>query len=518
MSSHTSRKPVLMIALDAAEVTLIERWTADGTMPRLRELIDRGVFGKLQSTADWLAGSVWPTFYTGTWPAEHGFYFHLQWRPELMKYDRPRPDWLPLEPFHHRLGEHALRSFVFDLPLAYAAPEIHGVEIMSWVSHDKLVETSIVPPSWKSRIDRHFGSNDFPLESGGLHTVEELLWLRDKLIAATDRQAAVCTMVMAEEHYDFGLVCLGATHRGGHKLWNRSILRQPADDRSGTVFDGALREVYASCDRAIGRLVDASSEETTFLVASLHGMGDNRSCSPLVPEMLSLVLHREQEAGGLTAEPHRWLGRLRRAVPLRWRTAVKTGLPAGLQDRLSLFWRAEGHLDWSKTRAFAPLGDLQGAVSINLKGREAGGVVEPGSEYEELCEQVIAGMQTFVDADTGDPIVGRAVRSRELYPDAVERRYLPDLLFDFEPRKATEYRALSSPEFGTIEWPNPGHPLEGYAGHHLSGGWVVAAGPNVATRRSMDSAHIVDLNTTIHRLLGLTPPIGSRGRTIQEFF
>jgi predicted AlkP superfamily phosphohydrolase/phosphomutase len=51
-----------MIGLDAAEPALIERWIADDTLPALARLCARGSYGRLASSATWLAGSPWPTF------------------------------------------------------------------------------------------------------------------------------------------------------------------------------------------------------------------------------------------------------------------------------------------------------------------------------------------------------------------------------------------------------------------------------------------------------------------------
>ena len=100
----TGARRVLMIGLDAAEPTLIERWIADGTLPTLRRLRARGSYRRLASSAAWLAGSPWPTFYTGTSPAEHGLYHFLQWHAGRQNMVRPAPDWLPVQPFWRALG------------------------------------------------------------------------------------------------------------------------------------------------------------------------------------------------------------------------------------------------------------------------------------------------------------------------------------------------------------------------------------------------------------------------------
>ena len=63
---------LLVVILDAAERGLVEAWMQDGSLPNLQRLRSRGVYGRLESTAGWLSGSPWPTFYTASMPHEHG--------------------------------------------------------------------------------------------------------------------------------------------------------------------------------------------------------------------------------------------------------------------------------------------------------------------------------------------------------------------------------------------------------------------------------------------------------------
>ncbi len=130
---------VLLIGLDAAEPRLVEQWMADGTLPTLRALRERGGYGRLGSSADWLAGSPWLTFYTGTQPGDHGFYHHLGWHADRMQTVRPTPDSLPLTPFWRDLGRHGPRAVVLDVPMTYQPEPFNGVEISGWATHDGLV-------------------------------------------------------------------------------------------------------------------------------------------------------------------------------------------------------------------------------------------------------------------------------------------------------------------------------------------------------------------------------------------
>ena len=62
-----------------------------------------------------------------------------------------------------------------------------------------------------------------------------------------------------------------------------------------------------------------------------------------------------------------------------------------MQDRLSLFWRT-GRADWSRTKAVSLTADVHGYARINLRGREARGIVEPGEEYDRVCTQIAEGL------------------------------------------------------------------------------------------------------------------------------
>jgi predicted AlkP superfamily phosphohydrolase/phosphomutase len=236
----------------------------------------------------------------------------------------------------------------------------------------------------------------------------------------------------------------------------------------------------------------------------------------LLPEMLERVLADRRESCG-TAEPkHPLLQVLRTLVPVEWRTSVKQRLPESLQDGLSKFWRGTDARDWSTTRAFWLMGDQQALVQINLRGRERRGIVEPGSEYEALCERIAEGLLTFKDQDTGERLVQAIARGDKLYPEAKYTFGLPDLVIRWNDTPCCLHRAITSPRFGTIDWPNLGHPLDGRSGHHGPDGWLIAAGDHVPAGAEFTGASIFDLNATIHALLDVPRPPEMIGAPIRS--
>ncbi len=503
--------PVLMIGLDAAEISLIRQWMDEGALPNLRALRERGGFGPLASTAPWLVGSPWPSFYTGTSPAEHGLYHYLVWDPRRMTHERPAPDWLPLRPFWRRVARAGRRVVAVDVPMAYPPEPFPGVEINGWATHEVLGSRSAHPAELMDWVHRNFGQPPLGSEETHLRPADQMLQLRDECLRATERAADLGVALMQRQPWDLFLCGLAATHRAGHQLWDPSHVAGTARPEQARQLRDALKAIYIAGDAAIGRLVAQAGPRATTLVFSLHGMGPNVSRADLLREMLARIL---ADRGNVDAPlvKRRLLDGLRERIPGGWRSQVKRRLPTALQDYLTLYWRSGG-TDWAATRAFAAFSDLDGYVRINLRGREAAGVVEPGPEYEALCARIEQGLKSFVDEDSGEPVVDGLARLDDLYPTGRMRHHLPDLMVRWSPQPAASHRRIVSPRFGAIPWPTPGHHPQGRSGNHRPDGFLLAAGPSLQPG-ALEQGHILDLAPTAYDLLGLPVPPDLQGRSL----
>lgn len=498
------RARVLMVALDAAEPRLIEQWIADGVLPNLERLRARGGYGRLASTADWLAGSPWPTFYTGTLPAEHGLYDFLQWRAEHMALARPGPDWLPLRPFWRDVSEAGRRVLVIDVPMTFPPEPLGGVEISGWATHDLLAPPSAYPPDVLDWAQREFGRPRMSPEVYGPQRPRTLLRLRDELIHTTSCVADLASALMRRETWDLCMVGFGATHRGGHKLWDLSGTRGELRSGEEAELSGALRDIYVACDAAVGRLVEAAGDGTTLFVFSLHGMGPNSSRADLLPTMLERILTPDAKPAARserTSPLKRFLG----LIPPEWRHRVKLWLPLSWQDRLTVF-ALLGSTDRAAAPAFSLIADIQGYIRINLRGREAPGVVVPGEEYDRLCATIAEGLGTFVDADTGEPVVDSVMRIDRLFTHGPRRSHLPDLLVRWAASPAARHREIVSSRYGSIPWPTPGRNPDGRSGEHRPEGFLLAVGDGIAPDSRIENAHILHLAPTVCSLLEVPKP------------
>ncbi|HEX7251718.1 MAG TPA: alkaline phosphatase family protein, partial [Thermoanaerobaculia bacterium] len=71
-ASPSERPRVILVGLDAADWSLLDKFAANGTMPNLARLVSRGRTARSKSFVPILSPIVWTTIATGATPEVHG--------------------------------------------------------------------------------------------------------------------------------------------------------------------------------------------------------------------------------------------------------------------------------------------------------------------------------------------------------------------------------------------------------------------------------------------------------------
>jgi len=79
---------VLIIGIDGAEPSLVEKWASEGTLPNLGRIMADGVYARLKSTPNYVSASAWTSFATGVNPGKHGVIDFVQIRPGTYELER----------------------------------------------------------------------------------------------------------------------------------------------------------------------------------------------------------------------------------------------------------------------------------------------------------------------------------------------------------------------------------------------------------------------------------------------
>ena len=138
----------------------------------------------------------------------------------------------------------------------------------------------------------------------------------------------------------------------------------------------------------------------------------------------------------------------------------------------------------------------------------------PGAPFEELCRRIADGLASFVDADSGAPIVATVGRTDQVLPGGERGAGLPDLIVRWSDRPAASHRSVRSPALGSVAWPTPGRHPDGRSGNHRPDGFLIAAGSELPRGLELPRAHIVDLAPSIRTLLGLPAHPAMAGRNL----
>jgi predicted AlkP superfamily phosphohydrolase/phosphomutase len=173
-------------------------------------------------------------------------------------------------------------------------------------------------------------------------------------------------------------------------------------------------------------------------------------------------------------------------------------------------------VDWSKTRAYAD--EYLQCIWINLAGRDPQGIVQPGDEYEELCNSIVEGLESLHDPDTGLPAIGKVHRREDIYwgnhvdtlPDLqVEQRWKP--FFQVRP-------SFTAPDLAPVRTLTSAKIVADrlLSGVHRPNGIFLAAGAAIRPQKDLLGLKLIDLPPTILHLLGVPVPMCFDGRVLDE--
>ena len=455
---------ICVLQFDAASVAVLERLEAEGRLPHLAEILARGRRAELATPATDFAAGAFQTLYSGVELADHGIFYPFQWSPSEQR-ARPAGAFTAPPAVWERLARIGLRTLAID-PYEIRPPaEASGVYVSGWGFADR-----VVLPRWSRpagvgrRLERRHGRGPGATEIFGRPRPRTLLRLRERLIAAPARTAALAEDLLARERYDLAWLTFSAAHLAGHQFWDLSQVDADRLDREERArLATALDDVYVAVDEGLGRVLAALPPGTDVIVTSAVGMDVNTSRADLLPQMITAVL-----SGGAPASNGAGaIWRLRASAPPGLRAAIAGAIPDRAALELTARLELRGH-DWAQTRAFAHPADNQGYVRLNLRGRERDGVV-PGEDADEQLAELAAGLKSFHDPD-GAPAIASVERTADTYVGRRADR-LPDLVVRWAQRPATRIDALHSGRFGVVR--RHGHGT-GRAGNHPPGdAWAI---------------------------------------------
>jgi predicted AlkP superfamily phosphohydrolase/phosphomutase len=502
-----NRPRVLVIGVDGYEATFADPLIEAGELPVLAALRQRDAHMLLEHGEAARTGLTWEHFWSGLAPDDAHRWSSVEFDPATYRV------WAEGARFAPFFDGDDVDPVLLDTPYADfgRAPRARGV--VGWGAHDPGI-TGVMsnPPGLHAEMEREVGP--YP----ATEWLYGCPWPSEESTAAMARglaegiaaHGAAARWLFTERVTDWNLaiVVISELHPAAEGLWHGVDPEHPLHQHpSAPVAASGMVDLYRTLDRVVGELTAAV--DASLVVFSMGGMGTNGTDVPsmvLLPELLA----RWALGRGLLELPEEWaaapdtvpLLRGERAIWQRsWypeveAPAARSGLGA-VADRLpgpvrrkvrdvrsarrassrpvgyqNLDWIPGSwyHDRWPEMRAFSIPSFYDGRVRVNLRGREANGVVEL-AEYEALCNEIEALVRACTDPRTGEAVVDLVERPGRHHDPMTLDGSTADVIVAW---RGTTF-GLSHPVHGLIG-PVPYRRTGGHSGPH---GFASFSGPHV---------------------------------------
>ncbi|NQV21692.1 MAG: alkaline phosphatase family protein [Rhodospirillales bacterium] len=444
-----SNSRLLVIGLDAADKDLIEEWAASGDMPTFKNLLESSVWGDVENPRGLEAGSCWPTFYFGLSPSvtsqfDGGRHFD----PEKYEEVGYQPEKSRVEPVWTVLSKAGKTCGVIDAPYSYPTDEINGMKVVDRSGHvpsgsGNYMDFRTYPPELADEINAKFGPDPAGGHSSDYIAVDSLEGaraFRDLYVNRVGNKAELSLHYWKQQPWDFFMTVFTEAHCVGHRCWHLHDVNHPDHDPEiARVLGDPVKDAYIALDQAVGKLIAAAKDEARVIVYLSHGMGPRVTATKLLDRIL---VRLENKGVSTQADP------VMKMVRAAWRSmpdAIRRPL-WGLRDKVS----HDGFQPNRKGRRYFEVfaNDRTGGIRINLVGRESHGIVQPGDEYDAVCDQLVADLREVKNAETGEPLIAEIQRVKDSYKgECID--YLPDILVTWN--QSNPINEAHSAKIGTVD-------------------------------------------------------------------
>jgi predicted AlkP superfamily phosphohydrolase/phosphomutase len=347
-----------VLGLDGVPYTYVRRLFEAGELPNLQAIVEEGTLAQMDTTLPNVSSVAWASFMTGQNPGKHNIYGFVDRRPGELKIFIPTARNLRSAALWETLSEAGKRVFAMNVPVTYPPRQVNGIVVGCFLSPsaEKAAPTPEVAAALK-RLNYCVDADPWKArqdKDGFLSHLDEVF----------ERRIEAMRYFWRQEPWDFFMAHIMETDRLHHFYWEEM-------EQGHTKYAPAFLDFYRRLDAVLGEVRGWLDEDVTLLVVSDHGF-----CT------------------------------------IKQEVYVNTWLEqAGYLSYASVEARGLEHMAPSSVAySLDP-----GRIFLNVRGREPGGCVAPGDDYERLREEIAASIASMRDPGSGEQVVERVYRGEELY-------------------------------------------------------------------------------------------------------
>lgn len=478
---------VLIIGWDGADWKVLQPMLDAGELPNLAGLIARGAHGDCLSSVPSHSWCAWPSFMTGLNPAGHGVFDILEHKPGATRRLPVTYRSIKARTIFDDFTAADKTSLAINIPLTFPAPAIKGKVIGGGVLPAARSYTH--PVELQEELD---ANAPFPVNGMSWTTFRNRpeAFLNEATEITAKRQKSF-EYLLDTTDWDFGVLVYVSTDRIQHCLMDYISPDHPKyAELKDTPVAKQTRAVYQQLDAGLAELLKRTTDNDLVIFMSDHGHQACWRCCTM-DRILQQMGYLEFGKGSFAFNLIRWGPgrRIARRIYDLLKLHGKVSIPAS-------------PIEWSKTRAYTSVVSTGEGISVNLKGREPGGIVDP-KDYEKVRDEVRAAVEAFKDPVTGKSPVGKTYLKEEVLSGAFLDTAPDILLVPAEGYSLTHAKGAVE----EADWLSGDHRLEGV---------IVATGPEVTPGPLKETAELIDLGPTSMAALGVASAVPRDGKVLRS--
>jgi predicted AlkP superfamily phosphohydrolase/phosphomutase len=498
--------PCVMIGWDGATFDLLTPYVEQGLLPNLAKMMAKGSARRLRSIIPPISPAAWASIMTGMNPGKHGIMDFQEFNPS--DYISQQPNLINSTHFAGTtildiMSERGLRVCSLQIPMTYPVWPVNGLLLAGVPNPDDSV-------GYTYPADRDFG----PLRPSKMRRQMSYAEVLENCTFHIKKLTNIFLEVIPEK-YDFYTIYYRECDDFHHMYW-RLLDEKCAgfDARDREEMGNPILTIYKLLDAELGRLMEGLPEANFFLISDHGGTAIGRRrlfLNSWLEEKGFLRLNRTLR-GTFQRSARQVFRLLKPFVPKEVRKKIVNEKPQ-LMRTLSRVNNSTDAIAWEGTKAFAiHLNFPTMGIQLNVRGREQNGCVEPGAQYEQVRDELMAQLRTIKDPSTGVPLVKEIYRREELISGPYIDR-VPDILILFETSVLCRTEISSSVWGETTE-----ADLHELSGDHDLYGIFAASGPDISSKGFINEANLLDVAPTMLASLGEAIPENMDGRAMEDIF
>ena len=462
-----SKQKVLIIGLDCAPPELIfDQYIPD--LPNIRNLIERGIYGKLCSTIPAITCPAWMSMMTSKNPGKLGFYGfrnRVDYSYDNLAIANSRS--VKEDTIWDILSRAGKTSILVGVPQTYPPKPLHGYMITSFLTPSTDSQYTY-PPSLKYEIKRIV--DGYMLDVEGFRTEDKSSLLK-QIYEMTEKRFTVAKHLMRNKEWDFFMLVEMGPDRIHHGFWKYC---DPTHRKyePGSQYEHAIKDYYIYLDQKIGELLELIDDDTAVMVVSDHGA--------------------KRMDGGICV--NEWL--------------IKEGYLRLKEYPQQMVSFSDVEIDWSRTQAWGE-GGYYARIFMNVNGREPKGVIKL-QNYEKVRDEIAQKLEALGD-ENDRPIGTKVFKPQEIYP--IVNGVAPDLIVYFGNLFWRSVGSVGLKSIHTFE--NDTGPDD--ANHDQYGIFIMAIPGQAQTFLSAprEGLHLMDIAPTVLKLLDVDVPEDMEGKVVE---